>query len=157
MHTFTIYCEQQDFSALAAEVAKEVKSDINLAAELIFVGAAEIKKLNAEQRNIDEVTDVLSFPTLDNIRGKKLKKSEHISDIDENGNLFLGSVVICEERAKEQADEFGHGYGRELNYLTVHGLFHLLGYDHMTESDKSEMRKKEEGVLARLNLLREVL
>lgn len=154
MRTFTLYCEQFDFAPLAQEVKKEVQSDVNLAAEIIFVEGDEIRRLNREQRNIDDITDVLSFPTIDNIRGKKLKKREHIADIDEEGNLFLGSIVICTQRAEEQAAEYGHSYARELHYLAVHGVLHLLGYDHMTDEDKAEMRKLEEGVLSRLNLER---
>ena len=71
------------------------------------------------------------------------------ADIDENGNLFIGSIAICLRRAEEQAEEFGHSGERELNYLAAHGICHLLGYDHMTEEDKSVMREKEEQVLHR--------
>ena len=70
-------------------------------------------------------------------------------------SLFLGSVVICEERAREQAEEYGHSFGREFFYLTVHGVLHCLGYDHMTEEDKREMRLKEEEVMDRMNLKRQ--
>ena len=64
-------------------------------------------------------------------------------------------IVITEKRAKEQAEEFGHSYLRELHYLAVHGLWHLLGYDHMTETDKLEMREKEEKILSKLGITRE--
>ena len=75
--------------------------------------------------------------------------------MDEDGNIFLGSIVICEKRAREQAEEYGHSYMRELHYLAVHGLWHLLGYDHMTEEDKPEMRAKEEKILSKLGITRE--
>ena len=64
-------------------------------------------------------------------------------------------MVICRERAKEQAEEFGHSYERELNYLLVHGLCHLLGYDHEEEADKRAMREKEERVLKKMGITRE--
>ena len=106
-------------------------------------------------RDTDAVTDVLSFPSIDDIRGAILKKADFPLDIDENGNLFLGSIAICVKRAEEQAEEFGHSFDRELHYLATHGLWHLLGYDHMTEEDKREMREREEKVLEKLNLRRE--
>ena len=151
-----IDCEQIDFSALAAAFEGEYSADCNLSAEVVIVDEEEIKRLNSEIRNIEKVTDVLSFPTLEGIRGRLLRKEEHPLDIDEDGNIFLGSVAVCEKRAKEQAAEYGHSFDRELNYLVAHGLFHLLGYDHMTEEDKREMRAKEESVLKKLNLQRDV-
>lgn len=150
-----IYCEEQNFSALADAFDGEVVSDIDLAAEVVLVGEEEIRRLNREMREVDAVTDVLSFPALDGIRGKKLRKKAFPADIDEEGNLFLGSIAICTKRAGEQAEEYGHSYGRELNYLLTHGLFHLLGYDHMTEEDKAEMRGREERVMEKLGLSRD--
>lgn len=155
MAKFEFYCEQFDFSSLSEAFATEVDSDVSLSLEILFVGKDEIRALNAEQRNIDKVTDVLSFPTLDGVCGKKLKKKEHPYDIDEEGNLFLGSIVICTEVAKEQGEEYGHGYDRELFYLATHGVCHLLGYDHIEEDDKKLMREKEERVLSKLHLSRD--
>ena len=150
-----IFCEQFDFSPLAEAFEGEIESDCGLSAEIIVTDEAEIRRLNAEARGIDAVTDVLSFPSLDGIRGKALKKADFPFEVDEEGNIFLGSIVICEKRAKEQAEEFGHSYLRELHYLAVHGLWHLLGYDHMTETDKLEMRAKEEKILSKLGITRE--
>ena len=150
-----IYCDEQNFSALAGAFDGEVLSDIDLAAEVVLVDEEEIRRLNREMREVDAVTDVLSFPALDGIKGKKLQKKAFPADIDEEGNLFLGSIAICTKRAHEQAEEYGHSYERELNYLLTHGLFHLLGYDHMTDEDKSEMREREERVLAKINLTRD--
>lgn len=151
-----IYCDEFDFSELSAAFENEVESDCNLSAEVVFVDEEEIRRLNREMRNVDSVTDVLSFPSLEDIRGVKLKKCDFITEIDEEDNLFLGSIALCTKRAKEQAEEYGHSYERELFYLVTHGLFHLLGYDHMTEEDKSEMREREERVLAKLNLSRDI-
>lgn len=155
MRNFNIYCDQFDFSALSKAIESEVKSDCPLAAEIMLCDEQEIRRLNREMRNTDAVTDVLSFPSLDDIRGVILKKDDFPLDIDENGNLFLGSIAICVKRAEEQAEEFGHSFARELHYLATHGLWHLLGYDHMTEEDKREMREREEKVLEKLNLRRE--
>ncbi len=150
-----IDCEQFDFSRLADAFGCEIAGNCPLSAEIILADEEEIRRCNREMRGIDSVTDVLSFPSLDGIRGVVLEKSDYPYDVDENGNLFLGSIAICVKRAEEQAEEFGHSYARELHYLATHGLWHLLGYDHMTESDKSAMREREEAVLSRLNLTRE--
>lgn len=149
-----IYCEEFDFKELAKAFDGEVESDCPLAAEVVFVDGERIRELNRETRGVDAVTDVLSYPSLDDIRGVTLKKACFPADIDENGNLFLGSIAVCTQRAKEQAEEYGHSYKRELYYLVTHGVFHLLGYDHMTESDKAQMRQKEESVLSRINVTR---
>lgn len=155
MLMLNIFCEQFDFSPLAEAFEGEIESDCGLSAEIIVTDEAEIRRLNAETRGIDAVTDVLSFPSLDGIRGKALKKADFPFEVDEDGNIFLGSIVICEKRAREQAEEYGHSYMRELHYLAVHGLWHLLGYDHMTEEDKLEMRAKEEKILSKLGITRE--
>lgn len=150
-----IYCEEFDFSPLSAAFDGEFESDSGCAAEIVFVDEEEIRRLNRELRSTDAVTDVLSFPALDGIRGKKLKKNDFPADIDEENNLFLGSIAICEKRAVEQAEEYNHSFNRELHYLATHGLFHLLGYDHMTDTDKAEMRAKEESVLNKMNITRD--
>ncbi len=155
MLMLNIFCEQFDFSPLAEAFEGEIESDCGLSAEIIITDEAEIRRLNAEARGIDAVTDVLSFPSLDGIRGRALKKADFPFEVDEEGNIFLGSIVICEKRAREQAEEYGHSYMRELHYLAVHGLWHLLGYDHMTEEDKPEMRAKEEKILSKLGITRE--
>ncbi len=155
MLMLNIFCEQFDFSPLAEAFEGEIESDCGLSAEIIVTDEAEIRRLNAEARGIDAVTDVLSFPSLDGIRGAELRKADFPYETDEDGNIFLGSIVICEKRAREQAEEYGHSYMRELHYLAVHGLWHLLGYDHMTEEDKPEMRAKEEKILSKLGITRE--
>ena len=118
-------------------------------AELVFASAEEIHNLNAETRGVDKVTDVLSYPTLEGIRGQILRYENCVTEMDRNF-IFLGSVVLCEEKIKEQAIEFGHGEEVERTYLIIHGLLHLFGYDHETEEDKKEMRDKEKAILAYL-------
>ena len=137
-HNFRIYSESGEFpeeNAKALEKAMDgfVDSDIPLAVEFIFTDEEEIRRLNRETRNTDKVTDVLSFPALDSIKGKALKKRDFPLEIDDEGNLLIGSVAVCVKRAEEQAEEYGHSYQRELHYLLVHGIMHCLGYDHLTD------------------------
>ena len=82
-----------------------------------------------------------------------LKKNE-IANLDNTNEDILGDMVISIERVEEQAKEYGHSFERELAYMVVHSFYHLLGYDHMTEEDKKEMREKEENVLGILGIRR---
>jgi len=157
---FKVYCEEGEFPqdrVQAFEKAMDgfVQSDVRLAVEFTFVDGEEIRRLNRETRNVDKVTDVLSYPTLDGIKGKPLKKKDHLFDVDEEGNLFVGSVVVCCDRAREQAEEYGHSYERELHYLLTHGVMHCLGYDHETDEEKAEMREQEERILSKMGITRE--
>ena len=160
MRNFVIYCEDEEFPTMRREALERAmdgfaETDVPLAVEVVFVDGEEIRRLNRETRDTDKVTDVLSFPTLDEIKGKAIQGAEYPFDIDEAGNLLIGSIAVCCERAKEQAEEYGHSYERELHYLLVHGIMHCLGYDHMTEEEKSEMREKEELILGKLGITRE--
>lgn len=112
--------------------------------EVTFVNDEQIKKLNSEFRNIDSSTDVLSFPL--GIDG--------VYDINpETGAKMLGDVVISVEHALYQADLYGHGIEREIAFLTVHSMLHLLGYDHVNGGlEQTIMREKEENILDRLGL-----
>ena len=110
---------------------------------LTFVGSEEIRELNKLYRNVDKVTDVLSFPQYDDL-----------NQLPEEGEIPIGDVVICTEQAILQADEFGHSNERELVYLFIHSICHLLGYDHTEEADKQEMRAKEEEIMSKIQLER---
>lgn len=145
---------QENVEALEQAFADVVEADCVLCFEFLFVDEAEIQRLNRETRNIDKVTDVLSYPSLDGIKGESLHADDYPYEIDEEGNLFVGSVVVCVARAKEQAEEYGHSLRRELHYLLTHGVLHCLGYDHMTDEDKAEMREREEYVLKKLGIER---
>ena len=150
-------CDEAEFpQAPALEGALDgfVESDVPLLIEISFVDEAEIQRLNRELRNIDKVTDVLSFPALDLERGKAIKKAAYPFEIDEDGRLLIGSIAICIKRAREQAEEYGHSYERELHYLIVHGIMHCLGYDHIEEKDKEQMREQEEKILNKLGITR---
>ena len=93
----------------------------------------EIQKLNKEFRNIDKATDVLSFPQL-------TFEEEEIADVNENDEIILGDIIISIEKAKEQAEEYGHSLEREVAFLTVHSMLHLMGYDHMEQEEEKEIQ-----------------
>ncbi len=137
---------------IASAVYKTLNQTDNLKAELIFMEQAEMQALNNQTRGIDKVTDVLSYPTMDGIRGKVLRKKDHPTDVD-GDRLMLGSIVLCNQKIKAQAEEYGHSEQRERTYLIVHGLMHLFGYDHMTDDDKKQMREKEKTALAELGIV----
>ena len=119
----------------------------NVEISVSFVSEEEIKELNSVYRKNGSVTDVLSFPQFDDL-------SQIGEFCDEDAEIALGDVVICAERARQQAEEFGHSEEREFIYLFVHSMFHLLGYDHMAEEDKKEMRQAEEEIMTKLDVSR---
>lgn len=147
--------DRENAEKIETALSDFVQTDVPLKIECEFVGEEEIRRLNSEMRGIDKVTDVLSFPELENIKGKPIKKAEHPFELDEDGALLIGSLAVCVKRAKEQAEEYNHSYCRELNYLIVHGILHCLGYDHIEEKDKAEMRAKEEEILGGMGITRE--
>ena len=157
MRKLIVQCEDENFDVSLLEQfgAQDVDTDAALCMELVFTDEEGIRSLNASTRGKDAVTDVLSFPNLENIFCKPIRKADFPFDTDEEGNLFLGSVVICRQRAAQQAEEYGHSLEREVYYLAVHGLCHLLGYDHEEESDKALMREREERILSAMNLGRD--
>ena len=115
---------------------------------VMIVSEETIKEINREERDIDRVTDVLSFPSLNFDSEYKLLEKPGPQDIvPEYDAVYLGDMVICDDKIREQAKEYGHSYERELSYLTVHSMYHLLGYDHENEEMKKDMREKEEYIL----------
>jgi len=109
---------------------------------IVIVDNKEIQRINKEYRNKDAVTDVISFAF------------EEVDDVKYDDIRFLGDIYISYERCKEQAQEYGHSVRREFSYLAVHGLLHLLGYDHMNEEDKKVMRALEEEILNEYDIKR---
>lgn len=107
---------------------------------IIFVDEKEIQRINREFRKIDKVTDVISFALIDD---KDLVQTNE-----------LGDIFICVERAKEQAQEYGHSTDREFAFLAVHGYLHLCGYDHQTEAEEKEMFSLQEEILTKAGLTR---
>lgn len=120
-----------------------------------FVYDEQMHELNKEKRNIDASTDVLSFPNLTNQFNREITKKNFPEDVNpENGKVMLGDIVINLNRAEEQAGSFGHSLTREIGYLLVHGLLHLMGYDHIDELDANLMFAQTERVLAKYKLKR---
>lgn len=121
----------------------------NVEIDLSFVNDEEIRRLNKDFRNIDASTDVLSFPLSD----------EENKEFNPATNAWmLGDVIISVEHAARQAEEYGHSFQREIAFLTVHSVLHLLGYDHVNGGIEAEiMREKEENVLLEMGLAREVV
>lgn len=120
------------FNKLAGEAAR-LEGYNNAEVSVVFTDNEQIKKLNKKYRKKNKPTDVLSFPLDDNL---------------------LGDIIISIERAREQAEEYGHSDRREISYLFVHGLLHLFGYEHDNETDKKQMRKKEERILSACDITR---
>lgn len=123
--------------------------DSKLYITVTFTNPENIQKINKEYRNIDKATDVLSFPMFE-----KKELENKIQEKDFVHEDILGDIVISIEKVKEQAKEYGHSFERELSYMLVHGFYHLMGYDHIEEEDKKEMRQKEEKILEQLKIVR---
>lgn len=111
--------------------------DYNIYISIIISNEEYIKQVNLEYRNIDQVTDVLSFPMFEKEEIEEAKKSAEV----------LGDVIVCIPRVISQAEEYGHSFEREFAYMLVHGFYHLMGYDHINSEDKQKMRQKEENIL----------
>lgn len=118
---------------------------------LSVVSAEQIRELNANFRQIDRITDVLSFPMYEREELDEIEEKKEYEDYEVN----IGDIVLCYDRAVEQAKEYGHSLKREICYLVTHSIFHLLGYDHMEEEEKQMMRTREEQVLSHFHILRE--
>lgn len=138
-------------AALEAEGVK-----ISCGVDVLLTGDEGIREINREQREVDAVTDVLSFPMLELTPGTPPDGTGEDQLDPETGLCYLGDMVLSVERAKAQAEEFGHSVQREMAYLAVHSVLHLLGYDHLDEGPmKAQMRAREEAILAELGLERD--
>ena len=128
-------------------VLQEEKFGSNAEVSVTFVDNDAIRELNSQYRNIDRATDVLSFPLGEN--------GEYDVNLD-TGAKLLGDIVISIEKAVEQADTYNHSLQREIGFLTVHSMLHLLGYDHECGGlEQVRMRSKEENVLTKIGLKRD--
>ncbi len=128
---------------------EEKLTNSKLTIQITLTNPQNIRKYNKEYRNIDKETDVLSFPMFE-----KVELDEKIKNQDFPYEDILGDMVISIDRVKEQAVEYGHSFKRELSYMVVHSFYHLMGYDHMEEEDKKQMRQKEENILQKLDITR---
>ena len=129
---------------------EEDMQDSKLYITITLTNEQNIKEINNKYRNIDKETDVLSFPMFEREELEKIIKNKIYDHED-----VLGDIVISIPRVEMQAEEYGHSFERELSYMVVHGFYHLMGYDHMEEKEKEEMRAKEEQVLNKLNITRD--
>ena len=155
------YDEQggESYNAITASAFEYLLLKGDAAAELIFASPEQIRAVNLRTRGMDKPTDVLSFPMLENPIGKKnyqnneakdrvFNKENYPRDFDpELSAVFLGSIMICREIAADQAAEQEHSAEYEESFLFLHGLLHLLGFDHETESDYLDMMARTSDIL----------
>ncbi len=135
-------CELVDYGVRRAVMAAANEYRIrSYEVSVLIVDDIKIKSINAEQRGIDSPTDVLSFPQFESLRAIKNADFPH-----------LGDIVISIETAERQSKEYGHSFEREVCYLTVHSMLHLLGYDHMNERDKFIMRTAEKRIMSSMGV-----
>lgn len=141
--------EEKLIKEVVSRVLEEEKVLPEVDVYITLTNNEEIHKINKEYRDVDRPTDVLSFPMYerDEIAGLK-------NDTDDEIEKILGDIIVSIEKVREQAEEYGHSFERELAYLVTHGMLHLLGYDHMIEEEKTVMRKREEEILETLNITR---
>ena len=141
--------EERVRTVIAAALEEE-GMDLPCEVNVLFTDDEGIHQINLDMREVDRPTDVLSFPMFD------LQPGEHPGEEDADpatGLIPLGDMCISLERTRAQAEEFGHSPERELCYLTVHSVLHLLGYDHLDEGAmKAQMREREEAILASLGI-----
>lgn len=146
--------ENKEYDEVIKKVLTKCFEEENLENSKLYITVTlttpeNIRKINKEYRNIDRATDVLSFPMFE-----KDELEEKIKNNDFEHEDVLGDLIISIEKVREQAEEYGHSFERELSYMLVHGFYHLMGYDHIKEEDKRKMRPKEEKILNDLKILR---
>ena len=142
--------EDDEYSKIIEKVVEKCFEEENLLKTHLYLSVIlttpnQLQEMNNTYRKINKATDVLSFPMFE-----KDEIPNIISEIEEP----LGDIVISIEKVKEQAEEYGHSFERELAYMVVHGFYHLMGYDHIELVDRTEMRAKEEIILNKLNITR---
>ena len=135
---------EEIYSSLVSKTFKHLKLKFDPIISISLVDNEFIHKMNRDYRGIDRPTDVISFAFLDNEDRESLYKSKE--------PVCLGDIYISVDKAKEQAQEYGHSLKRELSFLFVHGLLHLLGYDHMTEEDEKVMFRLQDEILPKEEL-----
>lgn len=137
------------------ETLKQEKIDFDVEVSVMYVDNEQIHKINKEHRGIDRPTDVLSFPMID-FDAPCVPSYDLTNEIDPQTKCVpIGDIVISLEKAKEQAELYGHSIEREIAFLTIHSMLHLLGYDHETSSsDEETMFKRQDVILAELGITR---
>ncbi len=141
---------KENITNIFSVALKQTKTKDNISVNITVVSQNEIRRLNNEFRGVDKVTDVLSFPLFekDEIKGEEMLDNSITSDI--------GDIVICRVRAKQQAKEYGHSILREFCFLALHGLLHLLGYDHIQKQDEEVMFPLQRQILQKAGLINEL-
>ncbi|MCM1192366.1 MAG: rRNA maturation RNase YbeY [Butyrivibrio sp.] len=145
--------------AVCRAVLEEERCPYEARVELVITDNEGIREMNRESRGIDRETDVLSFPNVDFEREGcfKIEKDREADYFDpDTGELILGDIMISADKVRQQALEYGHSLRREFAFLVAHSMFHLCGYDHMEEQAAEVMERKQEEVLERLGIRREV-
>ncbi len=144
------------FEKTVAEALRHEEVDTPCEVSLTVTLPEEIRALNRDYRETDRVTDVLSFPQWD-YEGQPAASFLKNCEVDPDTNeVCLGDIVICLERAKEQAADYGHSLERELGFLCAHSMLHLLGYDHMVPEEEKEMFARQEEILQAIGLTRDI-
>ncbi|MCM1173894.1 MAG: rRNA maturation RNase YbeY [Blautia sp.] len=147
---------EEVFEKVAEAVLEMEACPYEVCVNLLLTGNEEIRSCNKEYRGIDKETDVLSFPNLEYEQAGVFSVDEEADCFDpDSGELLLGDIMISADRLEEQAAEYGHSRLREFAFLTAHSMFHLCGYDHMTEEEAAVMERKQEEILQKLGIVRE--
>lgn len=137
--------ELKDIAELLSFAYDYLKEEGEAEVSVSFVSSEEIKNINRDYRDKDSVTDVISFAL----------EEDDMNIMHEDAPRTLGDIVISSERAKEQAEDYGHSYRRELLFLSLHGFLHLLGYDHMENDEEAEMNDTQEKILTAFGVTRD--
>lgn len=142
---FTDESQKDEIESLISFAYSHLDQKDDAEISISFVGEDEIKDINRDYRGKDAVTDVISFAMED----------EDDNVIHEDAPRMLGDIIICTDRAKAQAEDYGHSYKRELMFLSLHGFLHLLGYDHMEAEEEKEMNRLQDEILDAFGVTRE--
>lgn len=143
--------EKQELNRAYYAVLRNLEIEDWFEVDFSVVGKSTIRSLNMEHRNVDKVTDVLSFPSVEFTF--PICMCNYTDDINpETGKLFMGDIMICRSKVREQAKEYGHSELREFIYLAVHGMLHLFGFDHVTPEGEEDMLAHQRAIMADLGI-----
>ncbi len=149
--------ERAIITCLAEETMRFVGGPCDSSVDVLLTGNDRIREINRDTRNLDQPTDVLSFPMLEFDTPGQFRPVDEMEDFCfdlDSGELLLGSIVISLDRVQSQAEEYGHSIERELAFLTAHSMLHLCGYDHMEEKERAVMEQMQEAILQKAGYVR---
>jgi probable rRNA maturation factor len=151
---------ETEIKGVIAQAAEQEQCPYEFEVNITFTDDGGIREINREFRELDAPTDVLSFPLVNYpAPGDFSHLEEPAARVEyfhpETGELLLGDIVISLERAKMQAEEYGHSLRREICFLTAHSMLHLFGYDHEADGEREEMEQRQEQILQTLGIIRE--